>query len=130
MLRHSLFSATTLLLVLQHFHYAGRHVSVQCFGTPANVTTLLFRGQTRLCSILYCTFGYLLCQSPPHTRSDQIEGSEPVLGKHSLHFHFQSKPKKKKKKIQYKCEYIFNTKRISNTHLVYVKIYIKHFYGN
>ena len=32
-----------------------------------------------------------------------------------------------KKKNQYKCEYIFITKRISNTHWVYVKIYINHF---
>ena len=39
----------------------GRHISVQCFGTPASATTLLLRGQARLCSVLYCTFGYLLC---------------------------------------------------------------------
>ena len=30
-----LFSATTLLLVLRHFCYVGRHVSVQCDDTPA-----------------------------------------------------------------------------------------------
>ena len=30
----SLFSATTLLLVLRHFCYVGRHVSVQCDNTP------------------------------------------------------------------------------------------------
>ena len=31
----SLFNATTLLLVLRHFYYVGRHVSVQCDDTPA-----------------------------------------------------------------------------------------------
>ena len=31
----SLFSATTLLLVLQHFYYVSRHVSIQCDDTPA-----------------------------------------------------------------------------------------------
>ena len=30
----SLFSATTLFLVLRHFCYVGRHVSVQCDDTP------------------------------------------------------------------------------------------------
>ena len=62
----TLASATTLLL-------RGKARSDQCFGTSASATTLLLRGQTRsdqcfgtptLCygtSILYCTFGYLLC---------------------------------------------------------------------
>ena len=78
----------------QFCHDVGRHVSDQCFDTPANVTTLLLRGQARsyqcfgtpasvmalllsgqarsdqcfstpgLCydtSVLYSTFGYLLC---------------------------------------------------------------------
>ena len=31
----SLFNAATLLLVLRHFCYVGRHVSVQCDDTPA-----------------------------------------------------------------------------------------------
>ena len=31
----SLFSATTLLLVLWHLYYVDRHVSVQCDDTPA-----------------------------------------------------------------------------------------------
>ena len=30
----SLFSATTLLLVLRHFYYVGRHIFVQCDDTP------------------------------------------------------------------------------------------------
>ena len=59
-------SATTLLL-------RGQTCSDQCFGTPTSAMTLLLRGQTRfdqcfgtpaLCygtSILYYTFGYLLC---------------------------------------------------------------------
>ena len=29
----------------------GIHVSVQCDDTPASATTLLLRGQTRLCSV-------------------------------------------------------------------------------
>ena len=33
----------------------------QCFGTPAGATELLLHEQARICSILYCTFGYLLC---------------------------------------------------------------------
>ena len=48
----SLFSSSALLLVLRHFCYVGRHVSVQCFGTPASATTLLLRGQAHLCSVL------------------------------------------------------------------------------
>ena len=32
----------------QHFcHDVGRHVSDQCFGTPASATTLLLCGQSR-----------------------------------------------------------------------------------
>ena len=31
----SLFNAAALLLVLRHFYYVGRHVSVQCNDTPA-----------------------------------------------------------------------------------------------
>ena len=31
----TLFSATTLLLVLRHFYYVGKHVFVQCDDTPA-----------------------------------------------------------------------------------------------
>ena len=32
----------------RHFcHNVGRHVSDQCFGTPASTTTLLLRGQAR-----------------------------------------------------------------------------------
>ena len=41
-------SATTLLLVLRHFCYVSRRVSNQCFDTPASATTLLLRGQARL----------------------------------------------------------------------------------
>ena len=43
----------------------GRHVSDQCFGTPASATTLLLCGQARLCSLLYRTFGVpiVLCSS-------------------------------------------------------------------
>ena len=68
----SLFNASALLLVLQHFCYVGRHVSDQCFGTPASATTLLLRGQAHivlrhLCSILYRTFRYLLCYGPSHS---------------------------------------------------------------
>ena len=40
-------SASALLLVLRHFCYVGRHVSDQCFGTPASATALLLRGQAR-----------------------------------------------------------------------------------
>ena len=59
-------SATTLLV-------RGQARSDQYFGTPTSATTLLLRGQTRsdkcfgtpaLCygtSVLYRTFGYLLC---------------------------------------------------------------------
>ena len=65
-------------------------------------------------------------RSPPRTQPDSIGRSESDLEERSPHFHFHSKYQKKKKN-QYKCEYIFNTKRISNTHWVYVKIYIKHF---
>ena len=46
--------ATTLLL-------RGQARSDRCFGTPAGATTLPLRGQTRISSVLYCTFGYLLC---------------------------------------------------------------------
>ena len=46
--------ATALLL-------RGQARSDRCFGTPAGATTLLLRGQARISSILYCTFGYLLC---------------------------------------------------------------------
>ena len=41
-----------------------RHVSDKCFSTPASATTLLLRGQTRLYSVPYRTFGYLLCCVP------------------------------------------------------------------
>ena len=47
-------SATTLLL-----HRQAR--SDQCFGTPTSATKLLLHGQARLSSVLYRTFGYLLC---------------------------------------------------------------------
>ena len=46
--------ATTLLL-------RGQAHSDRCFGTHAGATTLLLHGQARIRSILYCTFGYLLC---------------------------------------------------------------------
>ena len=36
---------TALLLVLQHFYYVGRHVSVQYDGTPASATAPLLHGQ-------------------------------------------------------------------------------------
>ena len=68
----SLFNASALLLVLQHFCYVGGHISDQCFDTPASATTLLLRGQAHivlrhLCSVLYHTFGYLLCYGPSHS---------------------------------------------------------------
>ena len=62
-------SASTLLLVLRRFYHVGRHVHMisalarihdQCFSTPASVSTLLLCGQARLCSVPYCTFGYIL----------------------------------------------------------------------
>ena len=65
----SLFSASALLLVLRHLCYVSRHVPDQCYGTPTSVTALLLREQARivlrhLCSVLYSTFGYLLCYVP------------------------------------------------------------------
>ena len=39
-------------IVLRRLCYVGKHVSVQCFDTPASATTLLLRGQARLCSVL------------------------------------------------------------------------------
>ena len=45
MSRHVLISASALLLVLRHFYHVGRHVSDQCFDTPASATTLLLGGQ-------------------------------------------------------------------------------------
>ena len=59
-----MFSASTLLLVLRNFCYVGKNNSDKCFGTPASPTTFLLRGQAHLCSVLYCTFGYLLCCVP------------------------------------------------------------------
>ena len=71
----------------------------------------------------------LKCKNPivaPYpTRPDWRTQTRSGGTRSSLSFPIQIQ--KKKKKIQYKCEYIFITKRISNTHWVYVKIYIKHF---
>ena len=50
----TLAGATTLLL-------HGQARFDRCYGTPAGATTLLLRGQARISSVLYCTFGYLLC---------------------------------------------------------------------
>ena len=47
----SLFSATALQLVLRHFYYMGRHVSIQCDDTPTSVMALLLHGQARLYSV-------------------------------------------------------------------------------
>ena len=53
-------SASALLLVLWRFYHVGRHVHMisalehihdQCFYTPSSVSTLLLRGQARLCSV-------------------------------------------------------------------------------
>ena len=57
----SLINASTLLLVLRHFCYVGRHVSYQYFGTPASDTILLLHGQAR--DVLYCTVPIVLCPS-------------------------------------------------------------------
>ena len=54
----SLINASALLLVLRHFCYVGKQVSDQSFGSPASATELLFHGQARLYSVLYCTFGH------------------------------------------------------------------------
>ena len=56
----SLFSASSLLLVLRHFCYVGRHVSNQCYDTHASATTLLLRGQARIAlAPLFNTIQYL-----------------------------------------------------------------------
>ena len=60
---------------------------------------------------------------PYPTRSDWRIQTKSRGTRSSLSFPVQIQ----KKKIQYKCEYILITKRISNTHWVYIKIYIKHF---
>ena len=50
----TLASATTLL-------FRGQARSDLCFGTPASATTLLLREQARIRSVLYHTFGFLVC---------------------------------------------------------------------
>ena len=42
--------------MLRHFCYVSRHVSDQCFDTPASATTLLLRGDRRLRD---CVFMYM-----------------------------------------------------------------------
>ena len=51
----SLFNATTLLLVLQHFYYVGRNVFVQCDDTPALCygTSVTWAGTSLFNTILY-----------------------------------------------------------------------------
>ena len=51
----SLFSATTLLLVLRHFYYVGKHVSVQCDDTPALCydTSVMWAGTSLFSIVLY-----------------------------------------------------------------------------
>ena len=55
-------SVSALVLVFRHFYHVGRHVHMnmisalarihdQCFSTPPSVSTLLLRGQARLCSV-------------------------------------------------------------------------------
>ena len=61
-----LISASTLLLVLRHFCYVGRHVSDRCFGTPASATVLLLRGQTSLFNIIPCLH-VLIVLCPSHS---------------------------------------------------------------
>ena len=57
----SLISALTLLLVLRHFCYVGRHVFDKCFGTPASAMSLLLHGQ-----ILFVSAStLLLCVTTP-----------------------------------------------------------------
>ena len=68
----------------------------------------------------------LLIAAPYPTRPDWRIRTRSRETRSSLSFPIQIQ----KKKIQYNCEYIFNTKCISNTHWAYVKLYIKHFYGN
>ena len=46
----SLISSTALMLVLRHFCYMSRHVSVQCYGTPTSASALVapLSGPTRM----------------------------------------------------------------------------------
>ena len=48
-------AGATILLLL------GQARFDRCFGTPAGATALLLCGKARISSVLYCTFGYLLC---------------------------------------------------------------------
>ena len=51
----SLLSTTTLLLVLRHFCYVGRHVSVQCDDTPALCydTSVMWAGTSLFSTVPY-----------------------------------------------------------------------------
>ena len=63
----SLISASALLLVLRHFCYMGKHVSDQCFDTPASATALLLHGQARIVlrySLINAS-ALLLCATAP-----------------------------------------------------------------
>ena len=60
----------------RHFcHDVGRHVSDQCFGTPASATTLLLHGQTRFdrCFNTHASATTLLLRG--HAHSDRCFGT-------------------------------------------------------
>ena len=51
----SLFSATTLMLVLRHFYYVGMHISIQCDDTPAlcYITSVTWSGMSLFSTVPY-----------------------------------------------------------------------------
>ena len=63
----SLFSATTLLLVLRHFCYVGRHISVQCDITPALCydTSIMWAGTSLFSIVMYIQVPIML--RPSHS---------------------------------------------------------------